>query len=491
MRQRSSSNTNPTRWDRGLDPRRCAGSMLRMLLYNTLERATVPFAPSNPARVTVYLCGPTVQSEPHLGHGRSAVVFDVLRRYLTWTGYDVDFVRNVTDIDDKIIARASELGVSTEELALDAAQAFDEAYTRLGVLAPTSEPKATDYIPEMILMIEKLIDSGHAYDVRGDVYFAVRSFERYGALSRRDIADLRSGERVEIDERKRDPLDFALWKAAKPGEPKWVSPWGEGRPGWHIECSVMAREYLGDGFDIHCGGSDLIFPHHENEIAQSEAATGETFARFWMHNGMVNLSGEKMAKSTGRMVMLREVLEQWDPVAVRLFYLRTHYRKPLEYSEAVFEDAEASLGRLRAFRRRAEGQPEKPADPTVMEDFKAAMDNDLDVAGALGVLFDAVRQGNAALDSGENVSELTAAYDEILSVLGLAQPESLDNDDGEVSELAGTFGIENGSVADLLDLRDRARESQDWATADSIRDGLARLNITIEDTPDGARWHRE
>jgi len=465
--------------------------MSRMLLYNTFERATVPFVPSNADRVTVYLCGPTVQSEPHLGHGRSAVVFDVLRRYLTWTGYDVDFVRNVTDIDDKIIARANELGVSTEELALDAAQAFADAYALLGVLTPTSEPKATDYISEMILMIEKLIASEHAYDVEGDVYFAVRSFERYGALSRHEIADLRSGERVEIDERKRDPLDFALWKAAKPGEPKWESPWGEGRPGWHIECSVMAREYLGDGFDIHGGGSDLIFPHHENEIAQSEAATGETFARLWMHNGMVNLSGEKMAKSTGRMVMLREALDRWDPVAVRLFYLRTHYRKPLEYSEAAFEDAEASLGRLRAFSRRAEGQPETPADATVLEGFRAAMDNDLDVAGALGVLFDAVRQGNAALDSGESVSELAAAFDEIMSVLGLAQTQSLDDDDVMVSELADTFGIENGSVADLLYLRDKARDVRDWSTADRIREGLANLNITIEDTPDGARWHRD
>ena len=320
--------------------------MSRMQLYNTLERATVPFTPSDPDRVTVYLCGPTVQSAPHLGHGRSAVVFDVLCRYLRWVGYEVDFVRNITDIDDKIISRAKELGITPKQVAAQAAEEFSIAFDKLGNLPPSSEPKATDHIEEMIQMIAALIDSNHAYESDGDVYFVVRSFPEYGKLSRQNVSDLRSGERVEIDDRKHDPLDFALWKAGKPGEPSWESPWGAGRPGWHIECSVMAREYLGDGFDIHCGGTDLIFPHHENEIAQSEAATGKTFARYWMHNGMLNLSGEKMAKSTGHVVTLQGALDEWDPVAVRLFYLRTHYRKPLDYSEAALGDAEASLGRL-------------------------------------------------------------------------------------------------------------------------------------------------
>jgi cysteinyl-tRNA synthetase len=464
--------------------------MSQMQLYNTLERATVPFRPSDPDRVTVYLCGPTVQSEPHLGHGRSAVAFDVLWRYLEWLGYEVEFVRNVTDIDDKIIARANELGSTTEQVAADAAEAFGNAYERLGNLPPTSEPKATDHIDEMIEMIETLIDSNHAYESEGDVYFAVRSFPEYGKLSHHDVSDLRSGERIDIDERKHDPLDFALWKAAKPGEPSWASPWGEGRPGWHIECSVMASVYLGDGFDIHGGGTDLIFPHHENEIAQSEAATGETFARYWMHNGMLNLSGEKMAKSTGHVVTLQGALDIWDPVAVRLFYLRTHYRKPLDYSEAALADAESSLGRLRAFRRRVVDPMEDTPRPDILNRFKSEMDDDLDVAGALAVLFDTVREGNSALDSGQDVGPLVAAFDEMMAVLGLTVPEILDADDGSVAEFAATFGIANGSMDDLLHLRRMARDEKDWAKADAIRDGLAELGITIEDTADGARWHR-
>jgi cysteinyl-tRNA synthetase len=464
--------------------------MSGMQLYNTLERATVPFIPSEPDRVTVYLCGPTVQSEPHLGHGRSAVAFDVLCRYLQWVGYEVDFVRNVTDIDDKIIDRAKELGTTTEQVAAAATEAFENAFDKLGNRTPTSEPRATDHIDAMIEMIGTLIDSNHAYEAEGDVYFAVRSFPEYGKLSRHNVSDLRSGERVEIDERKHDPLDFALWKAAKPGEPSWESPWGAGRPGWHIECSVMAREYLGDGFDIHGGGTDLIFPHHENEIAQSEAATGKTFARIWMHNGMLNLSGEKMAKSTGHVVTLQGALEEWDPIAVRLFYLRTHYRKPLDYSEAALGDAEASLGRLRTFRRRVVDPIEDSGRPDILDRFKSAMDDDLDVAAALAVLFDAVREGNSALDSGQDVAPLVAAFDEIMSVLGLTVPESLDADDGSVAEFAATFGIHDGTMDDLLGLRDRARSEQDWAKADTIRDGLVALGITIEDTPDGARWHR-
>ena len=461
-----------------------------MHLYNTLLRATVPFTTSQPGRVSIYLCGPTVQSEPHLGHGRSAVVFDVLRRYLAWIGYEVDFVRNITDIDDKIINRALELGLTTEQVALNAAAAFNDSYRRLGNLEPTEEPKATDHIEAMIEMIQILIDSEHAYASDGDVYFSVRSFPEYGKLSRHDIADLRSGEGAGADDRKRDPVDFALWKGAKPGEPHWPSPWGEGRPGWHIECSVMAREYLGDAFDIHCGGTDLIFPHHENEIAQSEAATGKTFARFWMHNGMLNLSGEKMAKSTGHVITLAGALDAWDPVAVRLFYLRTHYRKPLDYSEAALKDAEASLGRLAKFRRRFNAPIEDTPRADILDRFKVAMDDDLDVARGLAVLFDAVREGNTAMDAGEDVADLVAAFDEIMSVLGLNLAEGLEAEDGSVAAFAASLGIVDGSMESLLELRAAARLAKDWATADAIRDGLAKLNITIEDTADGARWHR-
>lgn len=464
--------------------------MPEMHLYNTLERASVPFVPAEPGRVSIYLCGPTVQSEPHLGHGRSAVAFDVLYRYLDWVGYEVEFVRNVTDIDDKIIARAAELGSTVEQVVEEASAAFLGAYERLGNLGPTQEPRATEHIDEMVEMIGRLIDSDHAYEVEGNVYFAVRSFPEYGKLSRQGLEDLRAGDRVDVDDRKHDPLDFALWKAAKPGEPFWESPWGEGRPGWHIECSVMAREYLGDGFDIHGGGADLIFPHHENEIAQSEAVTGVTFARHWMHNGMLNLSGEKMAKSTGHFVTLLGALDEWDPLAVRLFYLRTHYRKPIDYSDAALEDAVASLGRLRAFRRRIRGEIDEPAGADVLDRFTAAMDDDLDVAGALAVVFDAVREGNTALDSGKDVSPLVAAFDEMLAVLGLSERELVEPDDGPVAALAAEFGIEDGSVEDLLDLRAKARRDKDWETADTIRVGLRALDITIEDAADGARWYR-
>lgn len=468
-------------------------SLLAMHVHDTLLGRIVPFVPSKPGRVTMYVCGPTVQSEPHVGHGRSAVVFDVLRRYLDWSGFDVVFVRNVTDVEDKIIARASELGVTTDEIAKRVFGEFSTAYDLLGNLPPTIEPKATEHIQDMISLIEELIEGGHAYESGGDVYFSVRSFEGYGKLSHHDPDDLMSGERADSDSRKRDPLDFALWKAAKPGEPQWESPWGVGRPGWHIECSAMATRYLGDSFDIHAGGTDLIFPHHENEIAQSEAASGRPFARYWMHNGMLNLGGEKMAKSTGHVITLLDSLERWDPTAVRLFYLRTHYRKPLDFSEEALADAESSLARLRAFRRRSPEFIEEPADPENMIRFAAAMDNDLDVAGALAVLFDLVRDGNTRCDSGEPTGELVAAFDEIVGVLGLTMPVSDggdDDDDEAIERLGNQFGIESATIDDLVALRDTARVDRDWALSDAIRDGLAALSISIEDTPDGARWHR-
>jgi len=461
-----------------------------MQIHDTLSGTTVPFIPAEPGRVSIYVCGPTVQSEPHLGHGRSAVSFDVLRRYLAWSGLDVSFVRNVTDIEDKIIARAAELGVSTSEVAERVFGEFSAAYDLLGNLPPTIEPKATEHIPEMISLIEELIEGGHAYESDGDVYFSVRSFDGYGKLSHHDLDDLIPSEGAGNDTRKQDPLDFALWKAAKPGEPQWESPWGPGRPGWHIECSAMATRYLGDSFDIHAGGTDLIFPHHENEIAQSEAASGKPFARYWMHNGMLNLGGEKMAKSTGHVVTLIESLERWDPTAVRLFYLRTHYRKPLDFSEEALADAEASLARLRAFRRRFPDVIEESADADVMNRFIAAMDNDLDVAGALAVLFELVREGNSRHDRGAPAGELVAAYDEIVGVLGLTA-STVDGDDEEaIAQLGSRFGIEGATIDDLVALRDTARADREWDTSDAIRDELAALNISIEDTPDGARWHR-
>jgi cysteinyl-tRNA synthetase len=352
------------------------------------------------------------------------------------------------------------------------------------------EPWATEHIDDMVDLIGTLIAKEHAYVADGDVYFSVRSYPAYGKLSRHDPDDLRAGSRVEPGEHKRDPLDFALWKAAKPGEPSWESPWGPGRPGWHIECSAMARRYLGDDFDIHVGGHDLIFPHHENEIAQSEAAFGTTFARYWMHNGMMNLGGEKMAKSTGNVVDLLEVLETREPTAVRLLYLRTHYRKPLEFSEEALDDAEASLQRLWAFRRRVEGMVEDAPDAETMGRFQSAMDDDFDVAGALGVLFDAVRDGNRRLDDGEDAAPLVAAYDEIVGVLGLEEEVAgvVDLAD-DIAALAERVGAEP-NIDSLLERREAARAAGEFEVADIVRDELAALGILVEDTADGFRWHR-
>ncbi len=465
--------------------------MPAMNVYNTIERSSVPFVPGDPDRVTIYVCGPTVQSEPHLGHGRSAVAFDVLWRYLDWKGYGVVFVRNVTDVDDKIIAKAAELGISTDEVAQAGYEAFSNAYDALGIRRPTYEPKATDHIPQMVSIIETLIAKGNAYESGGDVYFSVRSFDGYGKLSRHDLDDLRVGNRVEPSEHKREELDFALWKRAKPGEPSWESPWGSGRPGWHIECSAMAEAYLGNGFDIHGGGSDLIFPHHENELTQSEAASGETFVRYWMHNGMLNLSGEKMAKSTGHLVTMLDSLKEWDPMAVRLFYLRTHYRKPLDFNRDAIDDAQASLGRLRAFSRRTFAVEGGDPDPGTIAVFSAHMDDDLDVAGALAVVFDTVRTANAAIDEGDDASALVAAFREMTRVLGLVFDTATDDDALDVSTIASELGVEATSIDELVEQRIAARANRDFALADAIRDRLGASGITLEDTPDGTRWHRD
>jgi cysteinyl-tRNA synthetase len=466
-----------------------------MRIFNTLGRALQDFEPRDAGKVGMYVCGATVQSRPHLGHGRYAVVFDVVRRYFEWHGYEVTYVRNITDVDDKIIAAANELGVTIEEIVETADSDFRSAYEALRVRPPDIEPRATEHIAEMIEMIEALINEGHAYESGGDVYFAVRSFPEYGKLSGRNIDELRSGERIEPGEHKRDPLDFAVWKAAKPGEPRWDSPWGPGRPGWHIECSAMSHKYLGTGFDIHGGGQDLIFPHHENEITQAEGAGHVPFARYWMHNGLLNLSGEKMSKSTGHVIDLVEGIDKYTPGAVRLFYMRTHYRKPLEFSEEALVDARASLDRIWAFRRRVPGPVEDTPLESAMASFVDAMDNDLDNAGALAVLFDVIREGNRRLDNGEDAGPWVAAYDQITGVLGLDEPEA---DLNEISDDVAVFAADMGVVGStgeavidaLIGMRAEARASRDWGTADRIRDGLAAAGIILEDTADGVRWHR-
>ena len=459
-------------------------------VYNTLQRALVPFHPREEGKVAVYVCGPTVQGEPHVGHGRSAVAFDVIRRYLTWSGYEVTYVRNITDIEDKIIAAAAERGEDVEALAEQMAQLFQQAYRGLGVLEPDVEPKATEHIPEIIELITRLIDRGLAYPANGDVYFSVRALESYGRLSGRDPDKLRSGYRIEVDESKKDPLDFALWKGAKPGEPWWDSPWGEGRPGWHIECSAMATKYLGRGFDIHGGGSDLIFPHHENEIAQSEGATGQPFARYWLHNGMVNLEGEKMAKSTGVVVDLATILQTHGGRALRLLLARAHYRSPIDYSAELLDEATEALLRLDRFRERTTpGAPDRAA----LDRFREAMDEDFGTPQAVSHLFDLVRQGNRMLDEGKEVSALAGAVETMVMVLGLDDASGPSVSDLDLSELGERYGLDGQPehvLERLIELRAQARKERRFDEADAIRNALEEVGVILEDRPDGTHWLR-
>jgi cysteinyl-tRNA synthetase len=420
----------------------------------------------------------------------------MIRRYLVWRGNRVIFVRNITDIDDKIILAAADAGEEVTTRAERIASIFSSTYRALGVADPDHEPKATEHIPEMLDLISRLIDRGLAYPARnGDVYFAVRSLESYGKLSGRRPDELISGARIEVSEDKNDPLDFALWKAAKPGEPAWDSAWGPGRPGWHIECSAMALRYLGSDFTIHGGGSDLIFPHHENEIAQSEGATGMTFARFWLHNGMLNLGGEKMSKSTGLLVDLQAAVERFGGMSLRLFYLMAHYRSPLDYSEELVMSASVAYDRLKRFLTRSARLVGIDPDPAVIGRFVAAMDQDFATPDALAIVFDSVAEANRLLDLGEKPDELAAAIHEIVSVLGIeVEGERLDDIAQLLSKLGAEFGVDGGSpgevISRLIDLRAKVRAERDFARSDLIRDRLADAGVVVEDTSDGARWVR-
>ncbi|MFO7299942.1 MAG: cysteine--tRNA ligase [Actinomycetes bacterium] len=459
-------------------------------VYNTLTRQLEEFVTRDPGKVGMYVCGPTVQSEPHVGHGRAAVAFDVIRRYLTWRGYEVTCVRNVTDVEDKIIAAANETGESMEALAARMGARFAEAYRGLGVLDPDIEPKASEHIPEIIDLTQRLIDRGLAYAADGDVYFRVSALESYGKLSGVRPEELRAGYRIEVGEHKLDPLDFALWKGAKPGEPHWDSPWGAGRPGWHIECSVMAEKYLGMGFDIHGGGTDLIFPHHENEIAQSEGVSGATFARYWLHNGMVNLAGEKMSKSTGRVVDLLTILGGRGGQALRLLYLRAHYRSPIDYSEELLDEAEEALTRLHRFLERV--TPGEP-DAAALERFREVMDEDFATPEALSLAFDLVRDGNRLADAGEDASGIAGAVRVILDVLGVDDAWPAPDELPDVAPVAERFGVTSAGVAaieELIEKRRVARAERRFDEADAIRSALAEAGIQLEDRPDGTRWVR-
>jgi len=459
--------------------------MSTLTLHNTLTRQKETFVPITPGKVRMYVCGMTVYDYCHLGHARVLVVFDMITRWLRASGYDVDYVRNVTDIDDKIIKRAFDNGEPFTALTQRFIDAMHEDGTALGVLPPDHEPRATEYVGKMLAMIQTLIDRDHAYPAgNGDVYYSVGSFPTYGQLSGKTLDDLRAGERVEIDPYKRDPMDFVLWKAAKPGEPSWPSPWGEGRPGWHIECSAMGSDLLGAHFDIHGGGQDLQFPHHENEIAQSEGAHDCKFVNYWLHNGFVRVDDEKMSKSLGNFFTIREVLKKYDAEVVRFFILRAHYRSPLNYSDQHLDDARAALNRLYTALRDIEASVIGIdwAAPLPLR-FKAAMDDDFNTPEALAVLFDLAAELNKSRDP-DQAGLLKA----LGGVLGLLQR------DPEAYLQAGPAaddGYTPERIQTLIEERLAARKAKDFKRSDGIRDELKAAGIVLEDGPQGTTWRRE
>jgi len=466
---------------------------MSLKVYNTLTREKSEFKPIEENKVRMYVCGPTVYDSAHVGHAMSAVVFDVVRRYLMYRGYEVHYVMNFTDVDDKIIDRANRLGVEPIELAEKYIEEYKQNLKDLNVLTPTEHPRATNEIDTIIGMVKRLIEEDAAYEVDGDVYFRVEEAKNYGKLSGRKLEEMNAGSRIRVDERKENPMDFAVWKAAKEGEPAWDSPWGPGRPGWHIECSAMNLEHLGEQIDIHGGGNDLIFPHHENEIAQTEAITGRPFARYWMHNGMLQLKGEKMSKSTGNLIPINEFLEDHPGDVLRLMVISSHYRSPLTFNSDVIEANERALDRLLSAKKPAlegaeaapdevlknlEGQVEK-----TRQGFNESMNEDFNTAGALGHIFDLVRMINQARSEGASKEELAGAretFGELTGVLGLRL---------EPQEKAATSA--DAFIELLLDLREDLRKQKQYQLSDRIRDELAELGVVIEDTSQGSSWHWE
>ncbi|WP_022948878.1 cysteine--tRNA ligase [Methylohalobius crimeensis] len=458
-------------------------------IHNSLTRRKEPFQPITSGEIRMYVCGMTVYDYCHLGHARVMVVFDTIARYLRWRDFRVTYVRNITDIDDKIIQRANELAIPFQALTARFIRAMHEDESALGCLSPDLEPRATRSLDAIIDMIQALLDKGYAYvGANGDVYYAVGKFAAYGKLSGKQIEELRAGARVEVAEAKRDPLDFVLWKKAKPEEPAWDSPWGPGRPGWHIECSAMSTTCLGSHFDIHGGGADLQFPHHENEIAQSEGATGEHFVNYWLHTGFVRVDREKMSKSLGNFFTIREVLKQYSGEVIRFFILSSHYRSPLDYSEDSLQQARAGLIRLYTSLR---GLPEAEAEGEDCEEyrrrFSEAMDDDFNTAGALAVLFDLAKEINRLKTSEySKASRLAATCKQLGGVLGILQQEA------ETFLKGGETPTElaDAEIDALIEQRNQARKTKDWATADQIRDQLKEQGIVLEDTPGGTIWRR-
>jgi cysteinyl-tRNA synthetase len=456
------------------------------------------FVPLSPGRVTMYACGPTVYNFIHVGNARVFIIFDALRRYLEYRGYSVTFVQNFTDIDDKIINSANEAGVTCGEHAERFIREYFTDAVALGVRPATVHPRATEHMPEIIALIQTLIDKGHAYARQGDVYYRTDSFDGYGKLSRQPRDALLAGARVEVGEVKESPMDFALWKAAKPGEPSWDSPWGAGRPGWHIECSAMSGKHLGATLDIHCGGQDLLFPHHENEMAQSEGATGSQFVRYWLHNGFISIDNKKMSKSLGNFFTVREAAAAYGYESIRMLMLMSHYRSPLNYSGGILIQAKNALDRLKTAREHfafiaangadgdmtADESAVADALPRFMARFVEALDDDFNTADAVSVLFELVREGNTALQAERNPTRAIAA-----SVLG-----AFDELEGILGVIYGVGGAgaagDDAEVEALIAARGAARAAKDWAAADEIRGKLKAMNVTIEDTPQGVKWRR-
>ena len=479
-------------------------------IYNTINRAKEPLVPLEKGHVKLYVCGITSYDYCHIGHARSALVFDMVVRYLRYRGYKVTFIRNFTDIDDKIIDRAHKQQV---EPALLAQRFIDEFYVdmdKLGVLRPDQEPRATGHVAEMITLIQELMDKDMADAVAGDVYFRVERFPEYGRLSGRSLDDMQAGARVEVNTSKENPMDFVLWKGAKPGEPQWDSPWGPGRPGWHIECSAMSRKYLGDVFDIHGGGKDLIFPHHENEIAQSCAASGKDFAKMWMHHGFVTIRDEKMSKSLGNFLTIREILQKYDAEVLRLFIFSAHYRSPIDFNENALQDAQSGLERMYHCLERIAAlpqqgaelagiiSPEEAAHVTALQSrFQEAMDNDFNTAQAIGYLFEAVKQLNQLV---ERLPEQAAQSDLVLlhaaaadlrilgSILGILQKPSWVKGTDNAAERLAKLGLNEEDIAALIAERGQARAAKDWAASDVIRDRLLAKGIVLKDGPKGTVW---
>jgi len=474
-------------------------------IFNTLSGKKEPFEPIEAGKIRMYVCGPTVYDDCHIGHARSVVVFDVIARFLEAAGFDLTYVRNFTDIDDKIIQRANEVKKDPLALAEEFIQAFYRDMDALFVRRADFEPKVTDYIPQIQELVTRLIEKGQAYSVEGDVYYAVETFKGYGKLSGRKLEEMEAGARVQVDRRKKNPFDFALWKSAKPGEPSWDSPWGEGRPGWHIECSAMSGELLGETFDIHGGGKDLIFPHHENEIAQSEGAYNKPFAKYWVHNGFVNINQEKMSKSLGNFLMIKDVLKSFHPEAIRLFLLSSQYRSPIDFSESAMEEATARMERLYAFLKRVEDmvgadsiENVKATDRPCWGRFSEAMFDDFNSARGLGVLFETVRhlnglmdRGGASLSDGDRMSLLNGRADILdigQKILGILNEDPEHYFESQRRRSLDNRDIDASHIEQLVEARIQARAEKNWQKADEIRDQLQAMGIQLEDGPDGTIW---